>query len=35
MALIQNVMSERDDKNKKQIKEGIGIQVKVEDIIED
>ncbi len=35
MALIQNVMSERDDKNKKQIKEGIGNQVKVEDIIED
>ena len=35
MALIQHVMSETDDRNKKQIKEGIGNQVKVEDIIED
>ena len=35
MALIQHVMSETDEKNKKQIKEGIGNQVKVEDIIED
>ena len=35
MALIKHVMSEQDEKNKKQIKEGIGVHVNVEDVIED